>query len=498
MAQLARFTFPAPMEEPAVLESQATLTQKRQQPQLHLLTDNATNEQQKVTVSDSIFSGPAIIQTLSTPPMSPTRKRSMTMGAPDPRSVHNSGAVTPPITPGSVSHSKSNSTSSDFLSSLSTLRRGDSISSLNRPRLSLDASPQPGSTELTTFPYHLTDYEFKTDDRGRKKTIGEGAWSDVFLAKPCPPKTNEQSLSQPPCGPEMTPPLTPVRTVDSAIDLTRLPMTPPMYAVKVPAMTSAKKVLSAEARILSYLSSFPDAENHIVPFYGLDMRTGSLLLRAMDDTLEGWIQKMLNTLDEDSRARKLATVFPHIALTLLKSLQWMQEKFCTHADIKPSNILISSPSASISNPVYADFSSTILNHPDATIESCASPLGAGTWDYLDPSLLSSSSTTPPSATSDLWSLAITLLFLILGSSPYDVFKANKYQQREMIKSGCPLQCMRHDDQGIKNMKRVQSLSRDLGFDLLAWFGKVLVKDGSKRVDLKEWTQELEGAVKAKL
>jgi hypothetical protein len=48
------------------------------------------------------------------------------------------------------------------------------------------------------------------------------------------------------------------------------------------------------------------------------------------------------------------------------------------------------------------------------------------------------------------------------------------------------------------MKRVQSLSRDLGFDLLAWFGKVLVKDGSNRVDLKEWTQELEGAVKAKL
>jgi hypothetical protein len=58
--------------------------------------------------------------------------------------------------------------------------------------------------------------------------------------------------------------------------------------------------------------------------------------------------------------------------------------------------------------------------------------------------------------------------------------------------------MRYDDQGIKNMKRVQSLSRDLGFDLLAWFGKVLVKDGSNRVDLKEWTQELEGAVKAKL
>ncbi|KAI4926375.1 hypothetical protein J4E85_006668 [Alternaria conjuncta] len=417
------------------------------------------------------------------------------MGAHDPRSMHNSGTDTPPITPGSASHSKSNSTSSDFLSSLSSLRRGDSISSLSRPRLSLDESPQPGSTELTTFPYHLTDYEFKTDDRGRKKTIGEGAWSDVFLAKPCPPKPTEQSPSQPPCGPDMTPPLTPVRSIDSGVDLSRLPATPPMYAVKVPAMTSAKKVLSAEARILSYLSRFPDAEGHIVPFYGLDTRNGAILLQAMDDTLEGWIQKTLNTLDEEARAARLAEVFPSIALALLNSLAWVQDKGCTHADIKPSNILFSSSSplsTAAPKPIYTDFSSTILSHPSATIESSASPLGAGTWDYLDPSLLSSSSTSPPSATSDLWSLAITLLFLILGGSPYDAFKGNKYQQREMIKAGCPLRVMGHDDLGVRNMKRVQGLSRDLGFDLLGWFGRVLVKDGGKRVELKEWMGELEG------
>jgi serine/threonine protein kinase len=223
----------------------------------------------------------------------------------------------------------------------------------------------------------------------------------------------------------------------------------------------------------------------------------------MDDTLEGWIQKTLNTLDEASRAAKLAAVFPSIALALLKSLEWMQDKSCTHADIKPSNVLVSSSSSSTSNtitpkPVYTDFSSTILSRLDATIESCASPLGAGTWDYLDPSFLSSSSTISPSTASDLWSLAITLLFLILGSSPYDAFKGNKYQQREMIKSGCPLQCMRHDDQGIRNINRVQKLSRDLDFDLLGWFGKVLVKDGAKRVGLKEWIGELEGTVKTRL
>jgi serine/threonine protein kinase len=368
------------------------------------------------------------------------------------------------------------------------------MSSLSRPRLSVDESPRPGSTEPITFRYQVTDYEFRTDERGRKKTIGEGAWSDVYLATPCPPKPTEQSALQSPCAPEMTPPLTPVRTIDSAIGLDMLPGTPSLYAVKVPAMTSAKKVLAAEARILSYLSRFPDAENHIVSFYGLDTRTGALILKAMDDTLEGWIQKELNTLDEASRARKLSAVFPSIALALIASLQWMQDKDCTHADIKPSNILVSSPSFnSAPRPVYTDFSSTMLSRPDAPIESEVSPLGAGTWDYLDPSLLSSSSTTSPSSVTDLWSLAITLLFLVLGSSSYDAFKANKFQQREMIKSGSPLQCMGYDDQGVKNIKRVRALSKNLGFDVQKWFAKVLVKDAGKRVGIEEWRQELEMA-----
>jgi serine/threonine protein kinase len=293
----------------------------------------------------------------------------------------------------------------------------------------------------------------------------------------------------------MTPPLTPVRTVDSGIGLDKLPITPSLYAVKVPAMTSAKKVLAAEARILSYLSRFPDAENHIVSFYGLDTRSGALILKAMDDTLEGWIQKELNTLDEPSRAQKLAAAFPSIALALLTSLQWMQDKDCTHADIKPSNILVSSPSLEgAPEPVYTDFSSTILTRPDATIETEASPLGAGTWDYLDPSLLSSSSTTSPSSATDLWSLAITLLFLVLGQSPYGAFKSNKFQQREMIKSGSPLQCMGYDDPGIKNVKRVQTLSKDLGFDVQKWLAKVLVKDAGKRAGVEEWRRELERAM----
>ncbi|USP78942.1 hypothetical protein yc1106_06216 [Curvularia clavata] len=417
------------------------------------------------------------------------------MGTQDIRVLHDSGAITPPGTPNISAHSKINSASSDFLSSLSDLRRGSSVSSRGRPRLdSLESTPQPGSTELITFPHQVRDYDFCRDDRERKKRIGEGAWSDVYLATPCPPKPSDQTPSQIPCSPDMTPPLTPVRTADSSAGLTKLPPTPTLYAVKVPAMTSAKKVLSAEARILSYLTRFPSAENYIVSFYGLDTRTGSILLRAMDSTMESWIQKELNSLDETSRAARLTAIFPSMALTLIDGLIWMQEKHCTHGDIKPSNILVSNTPSSLAAPklLYSDFSSTLLTLPNTTIDTAASPLGAGTWDYLDPTLLSSSNTAPPSAATDLWSLAITLLFLVLGASPFDAFKHNKYQQREMIKSGCPLQCLGYDEQGVRNMKRLKALEKGMGIDVLEWFGKVLRKGREGRVGVVEWRAMLQG------
>jgi serine/threonine protein kinase len=294
----------------------------------------------------------------------------------------------------------------------------------------------------------------------------------------------------------MTPPLTPVRTIDSGVSLSGLPTVPSIYAIKVPAMTSAKKVLGVESRILSYLTRFPFADTHIVPFYGLDTRTGSILLKAMDGTLESWIDEHLNTLDEAARAAKLAAVFPSLATSLLNSLIWLHEKGCIHADIKPSNMLISpcSPNSSAPHAVFSDFSSSVLtssSSADCTIETA--PVGAGTWDYLDPSLLlSSSNPASPDQTTDLWSLAITLLFLVLGASPYDAFKGNKFQQREMIKSGTPLQCLGYDDLGLRNERRLRMLSRDLGWDVKTWLGRVLVKDQTRRVGVTEWMAELKG------
>ncbi|KAF2848375.1 kinase-like protein [Plenodomus tracheiphilus IPT5] len=402
-------------------------------------------------------------------------------------SRHGDGSITPPATPTGASHIKTGSPSSDFLSSLSGLRRGDSAISLSGPQR--HSASKPGSTEVIIFPNHSIDYEFRTDAKGRKKTIGEGAWSNVYLATPTLPTVTENVHMT-----GMSPPLTPVHSREPSSVSSNTLAIPRLYAIKVPAMTSARKVLGAEAKILSYLTRFPNAHEHIVPFFGLDPRTGSLILKAMDATLESWITNELNTVSEPLRAKKLAEIFPTIALSLIDSLEWMQEKDCIQADIKPSNILIDSTPSGVPKAVYTDFSSAILTKPGATIDSAASPLGAGTWDYLDPKLLSSSNPAPLSASTDLWSLAITLLYLVIGRSPYDAFKSNKYQQREMIKSGSPLQCLGYEDVGTVNMKRLSSLSKDLCFDVQKWFEMVLVKDPASRASLKEWRGALVAAL----
>jgi serine/threonine protein kinase len=415
------------------------------------------------------------------------------MGSHDPFKRHDSGAITPPATPTSASHSKNNSASSDFLSSLAGHRRGDSTWSPSG-RLSLDNSAVPGSTEPLIFPNHLVDYEIRTDEKGRKKPIGVGAWSDVYLATPELLKSIQHTNSAIHNNNPTTPPITPIRSRDSLLNTSLHTTMPPLYAIKVPGSTSAKKVLNAEARILSYLSRFPDAEQHVVPFYGQDARTGSLVLKALAGTLEDWISQNLNALPEPLRSQRLAAIFPSMATSLIDSLIWMQDLNCIHADVKPSNILIPLLSSPLPEPVFSDFSSTLLTILDDT-DATPPPLGAGTWDFLDPACISSLNPATPSETTDLWSLGITLLYVVLGRSPYEAFKGNKFQQREMIKSGTPLQCLAYDDVGVENVRILKTLERDLGFDVGKWFGRVLVKKHEKRVGIAEWREELVGGVR---
>jgi hypothetical protein len=483
MSTLPLLALSTPENTTAELDSTAAPTQTSVKPHAE-----PQDHRDKHTVPRKIPPGLLLPRSASTPPASPTSTHPSRMGAQEPRTTHDSGALTPPATPITTSHRKSDSTSSDLSGTSASHIRVDSASSQTHPFQTstlAESLTQAGRLGVVAFPHQSLDYEIKVDDNQKKKLLGTGIWSDVYLATP--------TLTKPTCQ------ITSTRSDDLTLHILPTqagkPTPPVLYAIKVPASRSSRIVLGEEARILSYLNRFPDSSQHVVRFFGQDSRTEALVLEAMDDTLESWIQRSLNTLPEAERAEKLGAVFPSLALSLIDSLRWMQSKSCTHADIKPGNILTCSPTASTSSvpkAVYSDFSSSTLHILSS--EASPSPLGAGTWDYLDPSLLSSLTPATPSAATDVWSLAITLLYLIVGASPFDALKANPFQQREMIKQGAPLACLGYGDEGIKNMRRLRGLESTLGFSLVDWLGKVFVKDVTKRVGLDAWRDEfLRGA-----
>ncbi|KAF2683128.1 kinase-like protein [Lentithecium fluviatile CBS 122367] len=405
--------------------------------------------------------------------------------------LHDSGAMTPPPTPTKGSHSKSDSASS-LRGSFDSVRRGNAITYRCKP--SIDEKETPGSTEPRHFPYWTTDYEIEVDHKGRKRPLGCGAWSNVCRATPRPPKLEGLAPLNTVPGVDMTPPVTPVHSRNSSRSEAQVPQIPSAYAVKEPCGRTAQRVLGDECRILSYLSRYPDAEKYIVPFYGQDTRTDALVLGLMDGTLEDWIQKDLDSLSEESRAAKLAHVFPTLAAHLLDGFIWISEKHCTHGDLKPANILISStPSSATStstsppHAVYTDFSSAILS----TSSTSSSPVGGATYDFLDPALMTkASASTLPTPQTDLWSLAVTLLVLAIGSSPYSRVTSNEFMKKECIKQGTPLAYMRQGENGTRNGKRMDALEGSLGFDVEEWLGLVLVKDVMKRAGVDKWRAEL--------
>jgi serine/threonine protein kinase len=369
---------------------------------------------------------------------------------------------------------------------------------------------ETGPPGLKEFPHWATDYDFEMvdkDGKKKKKPLGSGLWSDVYSALPTLPKPPSPSAADTPSATgalmesgilegadaSFTPPLTPVKSRTSS--LSKVIPSSTAYAIKVPASRSAKKVLHAEAEILSHLSRFPSSETYVVPFYGLDMRTGALVLKAMDRTLETWISSSLNSLPEQARAASLAELFPSLALTLIRGLEWIHSKGCIHADIKPSNILFPATST---NAVYSDFSSANLVHPTPSQDSKPpTTLGGGTWDFLSPALVAKSSKespVTPTLETDVWSLAITLLYVIIGQSPFDCAGSNVYRRREMVKQGVPLSYTAYGDDGPRNLKRLDTLSKDLGLDLKKWFAGVLDTSAKVQVDVRRWREELEGAM----
>jgi serine/threonine protein kinase len=334
--------------------------------------------------------------------------------------------------------------------------------------------------KMRVFPVEKSDYQVSNDEQ-----LGSGRWSTVYLATPLQAKLKQDhSIGL------LTPPTTPTRSHYSG---SWLEATPEYYAVKVASNRSSIKVLKDEATILSHLSSLSWCKDHIVPFHGYDIRNDSIVFSALPASLEDLIIKELSYYDESSHVAKLSSIFPRIIRSLTTSLAWIHAASVIHADIKPANILLRpdvpfAPGETILDipftPVFADFTSSFRT--DIVIASTSSAMGGGTYDFLAPELLTKPYP-PPAAASDVYALAITLLNLIIGTSPFSGARGNRYHLLEMAKSGKAIDFVLQDARSeIRLRETADAIHRSTGLDIIKPLNLGLKKSPDERITAREW------------
>lgn len=335
------------------------------------------------------------------------------------------------------------------------------------------------SPSLHVFPTETFEYELLNE-----KKLGSGRWSTVYLATSVLASTN-------PSMDIITPPTTPTRLRRSnSFPESR----PEFYAVKVAANRSSINALKEEATILSHLSLFSGCEKHIVPFHGYDPRNDSIVFSALPASLEDLINNELSRLDEASRVTKLASIFPGIAKALTTSLAWQHAANVVHADLKPANILLRPdlPVASGTSlldvsftPVLADFTSSFRTDVN-TSSSTASAMGGGTYDFLSPELLARPYP-PPSTASDVYALAITLLNIIIGASPYAAAGGNRFHLLEMAKAGRAIDFAIQEPQSEARLRNTaDAVRRATGLDMIELLNLGLKKSPDARISARVW------------
>jgi serine/threonine protein kinase len=344
----------------------------------------------------------------------------------------------------------------------------------------------PDASLVKEFRSNEGDYEILRDT-----PLGSGRWSNVYLAKPSqssplPRDSYSSSL--------LTPPSTP--TLPSSH---KFSSPPEFFALKIAANRACVAALRHEAAILTYLSSKPGHMKHIVPFHGYDERCDALIFTALPANLETVMTKSLLRGDEASRTSTLADVLPRLSRSLIASLAWLHSNGVVHADIKPANILLRSkqpihPNADILStsfePILADFTSSFrLTSSAAHSSADAATFGGGTYEYLAPELLSRPC--PPSTrSSDVYAMAITILTLIIGTSPFSAAAGNRFQLLEMIKIAKPIEFAMQDYQSEGRISDVaRRVKKATGIDVLRFLQMGLRKDAGERVRAEDWLRK---------
>ncbi|QIW99911.1 hypothetical protein AMS68_005429 [Peltaster fructicola] len=322
----------------------------------------------------------------------------------------------------------------------------------------------PSSQDLIYFDFTKIDYEL---ERARK--LGSGLWSNVYMSEP--------TLSRPqPVPGRLTPPYSPRASISASTAV---------FAIKVPARKDANVVLRHEAKMLSHLQSFAGMSQYVVPFFGLDGRNDALVFEAVIGGSMHDLSNRLRHMTDFARHQEVVSIFPGLAMDLISALEFMHDAGVVHADIKPQNVLLDvSDHYSLPAPVirarFIDFSAAFI----PSIED-SMPAGAGTWDYMAPEQISiQKDLSKPTFASDVWSLGITLLSVIVLGSPYTAAcGSNLFMLREAVKSGNPIGFAKID---LKVKERMDACQSFIDCCRLA-----LQKDRVKRTTAGAWKRWLE-------
>jgi serine/threonine protein kinase len=136
-------------------------------------------------------------------------------------------------------------------------------------------------------------------------------------------------------------------------------------------------------------------------------------------------------------------------------------------------------------PVFADFTSSFLTTDDPkTISS----IGGGTYDYMAPEQLSAPFPLP-NFRMDVYALAVSLLQVITGSSPFKEAGTNRHMKMAMVKEGNPLAWAARDATSEARLNSVaQEMLSKNGADLKAFLELGLRKNPEDRLSADEWSR----------
>lgn len=380
------------------------------------------------------------------------------------------GALTPPITPVRA-ECKRAFASADVIEVTAHQELEHGVKDLR-----MDENRSQQTWEETVPRAYPGSYELL----GTEYVYGCGAWSAVYQAH------DTEDLPMPDLG-LLTPPTSPSNKYR-----------PQLLAIKAPTRRDANKILTNEARILTYLHHTHTTSQYIINFHGFDSARHSLVLDAVPQTLDTYVKAAAKNARANFSTQTMfdpvigRAQWAHLAERLIDGLAFLHDvKKVIHGDIKPANILLRSDPCTTSGsdllqPLYCDFSSSrVVTANTGPVEE----VSAVTTDFTSPELLSSfhrrnNTRAVVTFASDVFALGVTLLAAAIGESPYAGARM-EIMKVGMAKEGRPLQFARGGEQASRLMKG--------GVVERVVVGAV-EKDPEKRSKVTDWKAELETCI----